>query len=183
MHQNQEESNLLAALKEGQAAAFQIIYETHKYHVQNIAFYILRDADEAIDVVQDVFKDIWIQREKLEIKTSLLYYLVRAGKNKSLNILKSKSRHQQFISTNCRGNNIQLPSRQLENDDIANAVEFALGNIDSPFMRDAFRLIHMEGCNYKETAEILGVSVETSRTYVYKVTKQLRVLLKTKHCF
>ena len=48
----------------------------------------LKDLDASEEIVQEVMFKIWVNRETLEISTSIESYLFRAVRNGSLNLLK-----------------------------------------------------------------------------------------------
>jgi RNA polymerase sigma-70 factor (ECF subfamily) len=178
MIESSEECELLELLKTGSETAFCALYEAHKYRVQFAAFYTLRNEQEAEDVLQEVFKELWKNKEKLKINISIGHYLVRAARNKSLNILRSKEVHDKYVTYRSQQESAELPNHKMENADILKNINTALGSISSSIMRDAFTMVHIDGLNYEQTARKLGITVPTSRTYVYKAIKQLRGILK-----
>lgn len=175
-----DEIKLLEDFRKGSVVAFETIYKTHKYSVQAIALYVLQDTDDAVDVVQDVFKSLWANKEKLHLTGPISNYLIKSGKNRALDILKSKSRKRSHYLDPVYQNQQSSEKiiEKLEKHDLINIINKALNRIESRFMREAFRLVHIEGMNYKEVSKVLGISISTSRTYVYKVSKQLKELLK-----
>ncbi|PSL42892.1 RNA polymerase sigma factor (sigma-70 family) [Chitinophaga niastensis] len=89
-----EDSELLHLLKEGNVLAFDTIYTRYWPELFKHAFYILRNQEEAMDVIQEVFTWLWQHRSEVQI-ISLKHYLkaatrfkianyIRAGKNRQL---------------------------------------------------------------------------------------------------
>lgn len=174
----QKDAELLEQLKAGRETAFAALYERYKESVYLMAAYTLRDRIQADDIVQDVFSALWGNRCSINISSSLRNYLITAAKNKSLDVLKTKSHHTQYIRVLIE----QEPSAEaldkLESKDIIKSVNTALSGVKSPAMRDAFMLVHMQGLNYEEASAELGISVETSRNYVWKTLKILRTFFQ-----
>ena len=83
--------SLVEMLKRGDRAAFNEIYELHYLSVRFYADLML-DADDAEDVVQDVFLNLWLHREGLDDTLSIRGYLLRSVYNSALNMLMSNIR-------------------------------------------------------------------------------------------
>jgi RNA polymerase sigma factor (sigma-70 family) len=174
----QKDAELLEQLKAGKETAFAALYERHKDSVYLMAAYTLRDRIHADDIVQDVFSALWRNRSSVNISSSLRNYLITAAKNKSLDVLKTKSHHNQYLRVTSEQETGTEAVDKLESEDIMKSVNTALSSVKSPAMRDAFRLVHIQGLNYEETSKELGISVETSRNYVWKTLKILRTFLQ-----
>jgi len=58
----------------------------------------LKDLDASEEIVQEVMLKIWINRESLEITTSIQSYLFRAVRNGCLNMLKHVSIREEYKS-------------------------------------------------------------------------------------
>jgi RNA polymerase sigma-70 factor (ECF subfamily) len=183
MIQTQKDAVLLEQLKSGSQAAFAALYERYKDSVYLMAAYTLQDRIHADDIVQDVFSALWKNRSSVNISASLRNYLITAAKNKSLDVLKTKSHYNQYLRVISQQEASTEPDHKLESEDIIKSVNVALANINSPVMRDAFKLVHIQGLNYEETSKELGITVETSRNYVWKTIKILRTFLQNPHNF
>lgn len=72
------ESELLRRLKGGDAKAMSAIYDTYSRGLLNSAFNVLRERSVSEDILQEVFLSLWMQRERLNIVTSLKSYLYSA---------------------------------------------------------------------------------------------------------
>lgn len=70
---NQDNKALLQSLKEGDAAAFNTIYDLYWKKLYYVAHLKLQDQDAAEDIVQDVFLILWKKRTDLEIKCLSTY--------------------------------------------------------------------------------------------------------------
>jgi RNA polymerase sigma-70 factor (ECF subfamily) len=181
MIQMQKDAVLLKQLKAGNQTAFAALYERHRDSVYLMAAYTLNDRIHADDIVQDVFSALWKGRSSIDISTSLRNYLITAAKNKSLDVLKTKSHYNQYVRVISQHDTGMEPNHKLESEDIMKSINAALCNVNSPVMRDAFKLVHIQGLNYEETSKELGISVETSRNYVWKTLKILRIFLQNPH--
>ena len=73
------EKLLLLEIRSGNRVAFDQLYEAHWLSVYNAAYKRLQDEDQAKDITQDIFLQIWLKREALDIQdvSSYLYVAVR----------------------------------------------------------------------------------------------------------
>jgi RNA polymerase sigma-70 factor (ECF subfamily) len=138
----------------------------------------MQDFDGAEGIVQEVFVRLWDARETLNIHTSLRSYLYTAVKNSCLNQLKRESFSSSLEGKEERSDTTTLrPDAQLESDEIAEALEEAIGSLPSK-CRQIFCLAKFDGLSYQEIAEIQGVSVNTVKTQLKRALKSLSRVLQ-----
>ncbi|MCC8134641.1 MAG: hypothetical protein LIP04_14515 [Tannerellaceae bacterium] len=86
---------LVRKVRNGDRVAFNELYRIHYLSLLSYAELLL-DADEAKDVVQDVFLNVWIHRENLNETLSVRSYLLHSVYNSALNILKKKGYSSEY---------------------------------------------------------------------------------------
>lgn len=161
-------------LQAGDQAVFKEIFDEHYALLCHVAYRYLNDADQAEEVVQDLFVRLWEKRAGLTIETSLRSYLLRAVRNQCLNLIqheKIKQQHQVKIretlqiadDTDDEGLDAELTLR----------IEKAIGSMPSK-RREIFRLSRSEGLKYREIAERLHLSIKTVETQMGLAFKHLR---------
>jgi len=127
------------------------------------------------EVVQEVMFKIWVNRESLDIKTSMQSYLFRAVRNGCLNVLKHVDIREEFKAYNEAIRN--EPQRSQEEEVIISELELKIRQaIDQLPMerKKVFILSRYEGLSYSEIANELGISVKTVENQVGKALKFLR---------
>ncbi|EDM35419.1 putative RNA polymerase ECF sigma factor [Pedobacter sp. BAL39] len=77
---SEEDAMLLRQLSEGSKAAFDVLYDKYWKQVYNAAYKRLNDADQAADIAQDVFVQLWVRGTKSPID-NLPAYLFVASRN------------------------------------------------------------------------------------------------------
>jgi RNA polymerase sigma-70 factor (family 1) len=92
----ENDSILLALLKQGNNQAFENIYNKYWYGLFKTAFKRLADKEKCQDVVQNVFTDLWNRREELEIR-DLQAYLHTAVRFQVFKAIKKQSGQTTFI--------------------------------------------------------------------------------------
>jgi len=164
------------------------IFLFREYYVSLCAYsrrYVGRK-DIAEEIVSDTFLNIWENRKRLEINTSVKSYLFHAVCNNSLNYLrklKAENNHgEYFRETSSENLGFEVPLEEIEEqsllmENISQKIEEAVNLLPEQQQR-AFRLKRMEGKKTKEVAEIMGLSVKTIEMHLSKATLHLRQNLK-----
>jgi len=154
---------------------FQEVYNKFYNGLANYAYSILKDRDNAKDMVQEVFLDLWNKREKLTIKTSLEAYLVRAVKFKSIDFIRKDKTKQQYAA------NANVPDKAYQDDTSDDAeigerkkqISYAIAQLPTK-CRQVFLLSRVSGYTYKEIAEEMNISVKTVENQISRAFKLLR---------
>ncbi|MEI8084735.1 MAG: RNA polymerase sigma-70 factor [Paludibacter sp.] len=169
----------IKALNEGNHLAYEQLFDSWYEPLCRYAFSILRDMDDAEDVVQKTFCKLWDQRENLNIKSSINSYLYRIVHNESLNTVHQKTSHQEhnlnYISTMNEADN--SVAEQITANDLQLAIDKALTALPLQCRR-VFEMSRMDQLSYSEIAKELNISTNTVENHVSKALKILRVELK-----
>ena len=84
------DKEIAEALQAGNENVFEQMFRLHYQRLCNYAAGILNDMDDAEEVVQQMFLNVWEKRMTMEISVSFKSYLYRAVHNACLNKLKQK---------------------------------------------------------------------------------------------
>jgi RNA polymerase sigma-70 factor (ECF subfamily) len=167
------EADMLLRLREGDEGALRELVDVYRSQMLMDAYYILRDKDEAEDLVQDVFIRFWGLRGKVELKPSLAAYLSRAVRYECIiRIKKEKVREKRsaqysyFIEST-----IQM--KPFENAELANLLKDAMQEIP-PAARKSFMLAYMGDKSQKEIAAEQNISLQVVKNNISKALKILR---------
>lgn len=153
---------------------FKDYYEAlHRY-----AFSILKDEDDAKDILQIVFINIWERRETLQITSSTKAYLYRSVYNESLNYIKKEGvrlKHQEGASVLQESTQ---PTTDAQEDIIMwkQKVDSVLDQMP-PQCRTVFVKSRTENKKYLEIADELGISVKTVEAHMSKALKIIRTIV------
>ena len=173
------ESCILKQISEGDEKAFSEIYSIFKPDLYRLVYKILKSADLTNDTCQDVFIKIWEDRHKLTEVHSFKNYLLVAGKNHSLNVLKKvlseEKRLSVFVSNyNEADNGIE---ENLQSDEYQRFLQSVLSTLTSQSRR-VFQLCRQQGMSYEEAAETMGVSRNLIKKHMVKSMKILRIAVE-----
>jgi RNA polymerase sigma-70 factor (ECF subfamily) len=87
-------SNLIFALKQKDEAAFSFLYDNYSAALYGIIFKIVNNENDANDVLQDVFVNIWknIETYNEDRGGSLFTWMLNIARNKAIDIYRQKNR-------------------------------------------------------------------------------------------
>jgi len=167
---------LLQQIEQGSKCAFNLLYEKHWKSAYAEAYKRLKDADQAKDVVQEIFTHIWLKKESLHIN-NLPAYLNTAIRNKVFKVVEKQKTFHPFLDIL-----EDMPSTYLKADDNLLWKEFlisyeALLNSLPPKRQIIFRLHYQNDLPTKDIASQLGVSRKTVQNQLLKAIEKLKVSL------
>ena len=85
------------ALKAGQSQALRIIYERYASLVYRLALRILTNAQEAEDLTQEIFLNLWRNRGYDPLRGSLSSYLTTLTRSRAIDKLRSRGTQLKFL--------------------------------------------------------------------------------------
>lgn len=170
---------LWSKLKEGNTSAIGDLYNNYVDELFRYGIQFTADKTEVMDSIHDLFLNLYKYRKKLADTNNVQYYLMRCLKNEILkktknNVFKNASPLDENMQSNqfCTSIEDTLIAEEISNDKIFH-LNAALNSL-SKKQRHVLFLKFNEEKNYSEIATILGVSIETSRTIIYRAIKKLR---------
>ncbi|MFY7910107.1 MAG: RNA polymerase sigma-70 factor, partial [Emticicia sp.] len=172
------EQEIIGAIREGNERIFEETFRKYYQSLCNYANSILKEMDEAEEVVQNLFLSIWEKRSDLEISISLKSYLYRAVHNHCLNRikhLKVREEYQQY-AVNFYDASYESVSQTVMKNELETKIEEAIKKLPEQ-CRLIFQMSRFEELKYHEIAEQLELSPKTVENQIGKALKILRVEL------
>ena len=168
----QNEPNIFNKIKSGDETAFSNLFNELYSSLCFFSNNYVTDMDKARSLVQQVFVDLWIKREKLNVTQSIKSYMYNAVKNKSIDYLRQ---HKNTIQINANIENTQeTPFLNLiQEAEISNKINDSINHLPER-CREIFILCRFEGLKHKEIAEKLNISVKTVEMQIGIALKKLR---------
>lgn len=167
-----EEQSILKDIVEGKLYAFEMIFKQYYKPLVAYSRTILKDHQEAEDVVQQVFITIWNKKNELLNVTSFRSYLYRSVYNASLNRIKQVGIRQQYakeFSLNAK----EAFEERSDQKELEIQIENAMRRLPEQCGK-IFRMSRFEQLKYKEIADTLGLSVKTVENQMGKALKLMR---------
>ena len=155
-------TNTIKALCEGNHLVYEQLFDSVYEPLCRYAYSILRDMDEAEDVVQKTFCKLWDQRESLAIQSSINSYLYRIVHNDSINVVHQQINHKEhnFKYTSGINDTVDSVSDHMAVTELQQAISEALAALP-PQCRRVFEMSRNEQLSYSEIAKQLNISTNT----------------------
>lgn len=184
-----EESDwaLVAAAKDGEDGAFEILVKRYKARLLSLAFRITRNREDAQDVTQQSFQNAFVHLQKFQEKSSFSTWLTRIVINEALMCLR-KNRVSRTVSiAEVNPERDSLLSREIC-DARANPEEtyirleeerilsFVIDRLP-PILQRAVRL-YFDDLTVKEMGQCLGVRTPTVKARLFRGRQKASALFK-----
>ena len=159
----------------GDGTAFDELVRRRQREVYNVAYRMTRNAEDARDVSQEAFLQVYRHLNRFDRRSSFSTWLYRIVVNLSLNHLNRGSRsasrvtdYQPELADPTEGSLARLEGKERE-EALASAIETL-----PPQQRASLTLRVHHHLAHREIAEILGVSEATAKVHYFHAVKALR---------
>lgn len=175
---NLDDFELMTLLKADNELAFSEIFRRFDSLLYIYAYKKLQNSEEAKDIVQEVFVQLWRGRKDFVLKTTLPGYLYKAVLNKILNVIARQQTETKYISSLQYAIDTEALSADslIREKDIAALIEREIAALP-PKMREVFELRKNQYLSNREIAQHLGISEQTVETHMKRALKILRTKL------
>jgi len=178
------EAEAIERAKQGDAEAFQVLYDKHKRRVYSLCLRMTANTAEAEDLTQEAFLQLFRKIATFRGESAFSTWLHRLSVNVVLMHLRKKGLPVVSLEETTQGGDEDSPKKDFGTQDLALA-----GSIDRmqlqkavddlpPGYRTIFVLHDVEGYEHNEIAEIVGCSIGNSKSQLHKARMKLRDLLK-----
>ena len=167
------DSELFKKACNGDEQAFTTFFKNYYKQLYRFAGRLIKDADAAENVIQDMFVYIWVRGSNIDVVQNVKAYLYTSVKNQCINYLKkSKRTFNLNMNTDIQTENIQSPEENLIKDEMFTAIQNAIENLPEKCQR-IYLMKKYDELSYKEIAEILDISINTVKTQMKRALKSL----------
>jgi len=177
------EAELIERAKQGDAQAFQALYDKHKRRVYSLCLRMTANTAEAEDLTQEAFLQLYRKIATFRGESAFSTWLHRLSVNVVLMQLRKKTLPVVSLEETTQGEE-DTPKKDFGAEDLALA-----GSIDRlqlqkavddlpPGYRTIFVLHDIEGYEHNEIATLVGCSIGNSKSQLHKARMKLRDLLK-----
>jgi RNA polymerase sigma-70 factor (ECF subfamily) len=169
-----ENATLIRQLNEGNERAFNLLFELYARDVKACAAFYLKNPEDAEDIVQELFLELWKRKGTLRIRGDLRAYLISAAHNKSIT---KSGRNRKYALRKLQYSeeadlSLELPPFDRESERVAQIRE-VLKRVPKK-SREAFEMIYFGQMSYKEAAARTGVTEATLKTHVQNASNFIR---------
>jgi RNA polymerase sigma factor (sigma-70 family) len=170
--QKMTDSEMIKGCIKGNPKAQESLYKRFASKMLGVCMRYMNSREEAEDVMQDAFVKVFSNLQSLENPNALEAWMRRIMVNTSLNALRSNQIESQHLDVDDMEE--LIPDERFDEDSFA--VEDLLRMVrELPAgYRAVFNLFEIEGYSHQEIADMLEVSVNTSKSQLLKARRQLQ---------
>ena len=171
---NNNDIVIIKLIQNGNSKEFEKLFNNYCNQLCNYLLYFLNDKDLIEQIVQELFISIWENRKDFN-PSSIKAYLFTAVKNKALNQIrhqKIKYNSEESIKNQYYSNSVDIQNN-YENKETISIIK-SIVNLLPAKRKEIFILIKFYGLSYKETADMLGLSVKTVENQMGNALKFIR---------
>ena len=179
-------NDLIRKLQEGDQMEFTTLMDLYQNMVYNTALGIVQNEEDADDITQEVFEQVYISIGLFKGESKLSTWLYKITISKSLDHIKKKKRKKRFgvVQSLFGGSDVEKyspvefnhPGVQLEQKERASELFAALNQLPDK-QKIAFILHKVEGQSYQEVAEIMNKSLYAVEALMSRAKANLKTLL------
>ncbi len=180
------EKKIVELAKQGDKEALSKLVNTYSERIYNLALRILRNREEAEDVLQETFITVLEKLHSFDGRSSFFTWIYRIATNASLMRLRKKKLVYQQISDDPDFQESvesrvfvdwsQDPSVDLFDRETKKKLDAAINEL-SDIYRSVFILRDIEGLSIKETSAILNITEENVKIRLRRARQYLRDIL------
>lgn len=168
----------LPAISQGNEKAFEALFREQYAPLCRFALRFTGDHDEAEELVQEVFYQLWENRMKINISITPAGYLFRSVQNRYLNKVKHLKVRQSYADhQNSRNDHAAPADSEVRSKELEKQINSAMDSLPEQCGK-VFRLSRNEGLKYSEIAKELGISEKTVENHMGKALRLLRENLR-----
>jgi RNA polymerase sigma-70 factor (family 1) len=167
------DENTLLKVTQGDEAAFEVLYNYYKGPALRFSMSLLKDEEEAENMMQDVFLKIWIKRAHIKPDHNFTSYLFTCLRNMAFDHFKKLEKNEllrkNYLETMLAGSEDEKEEKERRIHIVQSAVESL-----SIKRKLILKLNIEEGKSYQEIAEFLRISKNTVKNQLVKAKQILR---------
>ena len=178
---------LISQLQQGSENAFRYLVENYQDRIFNTCLGVLRNAEDAEDIGQEVFVEVHRSVQNFKGDSKLSTWMYRICVTKSLDHLRGKKRKKRFafvksiFGENDNEPRYDIPDYvhpgvQLENKEHAAHLFKAIEELPEN-QKVAFTLNKIECLSYQEISEVTKMSVSAVESLLFRAKQNLKKIL------
>lgn len=171
------EQSLIRRAQKGDQDAFAVLVDEHQRYIYNLAFRVLKDENEALDLTQETFVRAWTALPNFKGQSQFRTWLYRITTNLCYNRLPNLRR-----SLNDLGDDVMEeipetsfanPIQEFESSETRAHLYKAIDALDANY-KLLITLRYQNELSYDEIAAALNLPLGTVKTGIFRAKEQLR---------
>jgi RNA polymerase sigma-70 factor (ECF subfamily) len=174
---NEDIRILLERAVEGNRQAFRDIISLYQQKVFLLAYSILRNREDALDVVQETFMRLYQKLDAYEKDRNFQAWLLQIAKNLSIDYYRKHNARRRELESNRSVEDLHLAAGDHRSNPASSELRRVISRCLEKLgerQRLIFVMRHFNGLEYREIAQILGISVGTVKSLHFKAVRNLK---------
>ncbi len=177
------DNKIIQKAKQGNQECFEFILKQYQKKVYGYALAKTKNNDDALDLSQNIFLKLYKSLKGFRGDCSFDTFLYKIMFTSTADFLKKRSANQTFSLYDEQGKDVEIKDktdieRDYEKKETVKQILKALDEL-SIEQRECFILRDINGYSYIEIANILGISVETVKTRIYRARNKITQKVKS----
>jgi RNA polymerase sigma factor (sigma-70 family) len=165
---------ILKGCRKNDRASQKLLYERFYGYAMSICLRYADNRDEASEILNDAFMKIFSSMKQFDLSRPLKPWLRKIMVNTAINQYKEKQRQIQVEE-------MEQAEKESEAENIISGISYQeiIGMLQKlpPAYRTVFNLYAIEGYKHEEIARMLGITIGTSKSNLFKAKDHLRRIL------
>jgi RNA polymerase sigma factor (sigma-70 family) len=181
-----EENKLISLLQQQDEAAFKFLVEKYQRKVYNVVLSLVQNAEEAEDLAQEVFVEVYQSVGSFRGDASLNTWLYRIATTKALGSIRKAKAKKRFSFLGRLFGEVDVPDVAdfehpgvvLEQKEMAGVLFKRINELPEN-QRAAYTLAQVEGLSYQEVAAVMEMSVSAIESLLFRAKQNLKNSLRS----
>lgn len=177
----EQELEIARRIASNDKVAFRALFDKYQSEVLKLCYAMIRDKDDAEDITQEVFVEVFCSIGSYKGKSKLSTWIYRIAVNKSINFIRKQKIRRLFATKEKRtidnstnvGSDWTLRDRQYKE-----YLDKALSNLPEK-QRTAFVLYMYEELPQKEIAAIMNCSISVVEVSIHRARKSIEKYIQS----
>lgn len=167
---------LVNRLRNGDESALTELYNQFWQLLFMSSYNVIKDKELCEDIIQDIFMNIWHNREKLEIHISLKGYMYACARYQVFNHLKKNKDkiHIELFDDLEKRFQHTTPETEMMHDELVQQINLIIATLPEKCQL-VYKLSREEQLSHKEIAERLHISTKTVENHITKALQTIRL--------
>jgi len=171
---------LVARGRDGDLAAVESLYEMFKRPIFNLAYRHTTNQATAEDLLQDIFLKVFANLGSVRDTEIFTGWVYRIALNTCYSHLRQKrAQGERAVSLSDLEGRVEEPGGEAVEKDLRAPLEEAVRNLP-PRLKSVFVLHDVQGYKHREVSRLLGCSVGTSKSQLFKARMKVREFLRAR---
>lgn len=180
MKSDNDDIRLINEIANNNYLSYNKLFNRYYSPLCSYVYNMVDDKNDAEDIIQELFLNLWKNRKKLEIHTKVSLYLYKSAKNLTLNYIRDNRKYKNSVQYEELKNDFYTVNEEaLELQEFRRALNNCINRL--PERNKEILLLHrVKGLKQKEISENLNISVKTIKNQIWLAMLRLKNCISLK---